>query len=178
MNDLEKHIRDKREELDGALPPEGHELRFLRKLEDSRPRRVNFRHALQIAASIAIILASAIVVIQRDRSGSKMAEIALPGTFEEANDFYASQVDQRVEEISSFHFESAEEKNILLEELQDLDARHKQLVADLEANPDDERVINAMIRHYQLKLEVMDQIIQQLNQFKTQMNTQNENEDV
>jgi hypothetical protein len=49
---------------------------------------------------------------------------------------------------------------------------------DLEANPDDERVINAMIKHYQLKLDVMDQIIYQLNQLKTETDKDNEKKSI
>ena len=46
------------------------------------------------------------------------------------------------------------------------------------ANPDDERVINAMIKHYQVKLDVMDQIIYQLNQLKTETDKDNEKKSI
>ena len=49
---------------------------------------------------------------------------------------------------------------------------------DLEANPDDERVINALIRHYQVKLDVMDQIIIQLNQVKSEISENHEKESI
>jgi len=51
-------------------------------------------------------------------------------------------------------------------------------MGDLEANPDDDRVINALIRHYQVKLEVMDQIIIQLNQIKSETSEKNEHESI
>ena len=54
--------------------------------------------------------------------------------------------------------------------------RRQQLMKDLEANPNDERVVNALIRHYQLKLEVMDQIITQLNQVKSEISENYEKE--
>jgi hypothetical protein len=38
----------------------------------------------------------------------------------------------------------------------------KSLMRDLKTNPSDERILSAMINHYQLKLEVMGQIIDQL----------------
>jgi hypothetical protein len=49
---------------------------------------------------------------------------------------------------------------------------------DLQANPGDDRVINALIRHYQLKLEVLDQIILQLNQIKSETEPEHENANV
>ncbi len=79
------------------------------------------------------------------------------------------QVDARYDEISGFEFGDAQEKAMLLKELKDLENYHQQLMKDLEANPNDDRVISALIRHYQLKLEVMDQIIIQLNQVKSEI---------
>ena len=73
MINLEKHIKEQRLLIDSDSPREGHEERFLQKLGrdvDSHPvRKFNFRHGLQIAASIAIILTSAIVLMKQNRSG-------------------------------------------------------------------------------------------------------------
>ena len=178
MIDFEKHIRDQRSELDSDLPREGHEARFMKKLERRPRRKIHLRHGLQIAASIAVILASAFVLVQQNKSGSKVADTEMPAAVLEADDYYSSQVNLRYEQIRQFDFESSEEKAVLLDELKDLDTYHQQLMNDLEANPDDDRVISALIRHYQMKLEVMDQIIDQLNQFKTEMNNNDEKENV
>ena len=43
-----------------------------------------------------------------------------------------------------------------------MDSLMKQLQRDLKTNPGDERIINAMISHYQMKLGVMNQILDQL----------------
>ena len=96
----------------------------------------------------------------------------------EADFYFASQVDERYEEISGFNFDNEEEKTVLLNELKDLEAFHQQLMDDLEANPNDDRVINALVRHYQLKLEVMDQIIIQLNQIKSETSENNQHESI
>ncbi|MEN8202296.1 MAG: hypothetical protein ABFS28_06850 [Bacteroidota bacterium] len=182
MTDLEKHIKEQRLLLDSDAPREGHEERFLQKLgrdADQAPvRRFNFRHALQIAASIAIILTSAIVLMKQNKSGEKMAKQEVPAAMMEADMYYTSQVNARYDVIREFDFESSEEKAVLLDELKDLESYHQQLMDDLESNPDNDRVINALIRHYQIKLEVMDQIIIQLNQVKTETSEKNENESV
>ncbi|MFH0759612.1 MAG: hypothetical protein V2B15_20160 [Bacteroidota bacterium] len=177
MIDLEKHIRDQRDQLDRDQPREGHEARFLKKL-DKPVRRVNFRHVLQIAASVAIILTSAVVLIQQNRSGSKIAERETTTSVQEAEMYFTSQMNQRYDQIREFSFDNTEEKTVLLNELEDLDDFQQQLMKDLEANPGDERVVNALIRHYQIKLDVMDQIIVQLNQLKTETENQNEKESV
>jgi len=168
MIDLEKHIKEHRQELDSSVPAKGHEDRFLQMLDQGPVRRVNFRHALQIAASIAVILASAVVLIRTSKSGDKIAEQEISPSIMEADLYYSTQVGYRVDQIKEFDFNDAEEKMLLLQELEELDNYQQQLMKDLEANPDDERVVNALIKHYQVKLEVMDQIIYQLNQLKTE----------
>ena len=182
MIDLEKHIKEQRLLMDSDLPREGHEERFLQKLgRDAVPvpvRRFNIRHALQIAASIAIILTSAIVLMKQNKSGEKMAQEEVPAAVMEADMYYASQVNARYEKIQGFDFENSEEKAVLLDELKELESYHLQLMNDLEANPDNDLVINAMIRHYQIKLEVMDQIIMQLNQVKKETSKKEKNESV
>lgn len=177
MVDLEKHIRNQREALDSDRPREGHEARFLRKLERQPRRSVKFRHALQIAASIAIILTST-VVLMRHRTGNEVARQEIPATVLEAERYYATQVSYKYDEIRRFDFDNSEEKMVLLDELKELDVYHQQVLSDLEANPGDERVVNALIRHYQLKLDVMDQIILQLNQLKTVTENKNEKKHV
>jgi len=49
-------------------------------------------------------------------------------------------------------------------ELEEMDKLFHSLQKDFQSNPNDQRVINAMISHYQLKLEVMSQIIKQLEE--------------
>ncbi len=182
MNNIEKQIKEQRLLLDNDQPRKGHEDRFLQKLESlpgQRPvRRIRFRHAIQVAASIAIILTSAILLVKKDKSGNRVAQQEIPAAVMEADVYFAGQVDARYDEIRDFDFNDAEEKALLLEELKDLENYHQQLMKDLEANPDDDRVISAMIRHYQLKLEVMDQIITQLNQVKSEISEKHEKESI
>ncbi len=182
MSNIEKQIKEQRLLLDSDRPREGHEDRFMQKLERlpkrSPFRKIRFRHAIQVAASVAIILTSAIVLVRTDKSGSKVAQQEIPAAVMEADIYYASQVDARYNEIRDFDFDDAEEKTLLLDELKDLESYHKQLMKDLEANPDDDRVVSALIRHYQLKLEVMDQIISQLNQVKSEISEDHEKESI
>ena len=182
MSNIEKQIKEQRLLLDSDRPREGHEDRFRQKLErlpkQVPVRRIRFRHAIQVAASVAIILTSAIVLIRTNKSGNKVAQQEIPAAVVEADIYYASQVDARYNEIKDFEFADREEKDLLLKELKDLESYHRQLMKDLEANPDDERVLSALIRHYQLKLEVMDQIIRQLNQVKSEISENHEKESI
>lgn len=176
MKELEKYIRDHRSEISSDRPQEGHGERFLSKLQETPVRRISFRHVLQIAASVAIILASSIWIIKLSNDGGKQAQ--MPENLQEANQYYISQVNYRYDQIKAWDFDSPEEKIVLLDELKELDDYHEKLMGDLKANPDDKRVITALIRHYQVKLEVMDQIIWQLNQYKSENNIDDEKAEI
>lgn len=182
MSNIEKQIREQRLLLDSDRPREGHEDRFRQKLDrlqkQAPVRKIRFRHAIQVAASVAIILSSAILLFRSNEGDDKLAKEEIPEAIMEANVYFASQVDARYDEIKEFEFNDKEEKDLLLKELQDLESYHQQLLIDLEANPGDERVVNALIRHYQLKLEVMDQIITQLNQVKSEISEKDEHESI
>ncbi|GAI91214.1 unnamed protein product, partial [marine sediment metagenome] len=68
-------------------------------------------------------------------------------------------------ELDQMDFETDSlQKEILLNELADMDLIYNNLKEELRTNPNDERIINAMIEHYQLKLEVMNHILYQLKQ--------------
>lgn len=168
MSDLEKYITKMRGALDSDAPESGHLKRFSKKLRAQQQpvRRLNFRHALQIAASIAIIMASGIVIVKSGKSGSKMAATPAAEEFQQTQHFYASQVNARYEDIAAVTFNSGEEKEMLLEELSEMDNYYKELLNELNANPGDERAMNALIQHYQLKIQVMDQILEQLVQIQ------------
>jgi hypothetical protein len=181
MSDLEKYIIENRQALSAESPRKGHVDRFRKKLPDNKTAtaRLSFRHYLQIAASIAVILASGVVIVKSSKGGSKMAAALEVQEFMDAKEYYATQVNEKYNTLSGFDFTSEREKKLLLEELQSMDTYYQELLLELKANPGDERVMSALIQHYQMKLDVMDQILEQLKSLKNSNNTQdNENADI
>lgn len=176
MSDLEKYMIENREEFNSEEPGEGHFDRFSKRLKEAkRPvRKVRFRHVLQIAASMAILLSSGIVIVKSSKGKTKMAVVEVPGQYQETQNYYIHQVNSRYSEIETLNFSEDEEKEMLLEELREMDVYYQELLSDLNANPGDERVISALIRHYQMKMYVMDQIIEQLKEFNQSKNRNNE----
>jgi hypothetical protein len=177
MSDLEKYIVENRNRIDITDPTVGHLKRFRKRLQQEQKtslRRINFRHALQIAASLAVIITSGVVIVKTGKGGNKIAENVMTEEFQEVKTYYASQVNDRYENIAAIPFDSEYEQEILLKELSEMDNYYNELLTELHANPGDERVMNALIQHYRIKLQVMDQIIEQLLQFKELKTQQNE----
>ena len=67
---------------------------------------------------------------------------------------------------------------MLLKEMKSMDSIYVSLQKELKANPNDERIINAMIEHYQTKLEVMTYIVNQLKTIRNENQNKTENEKV
>jgi hypothetical protein len=99
--------------------------------------------------------------------------------YREVENYYIHQVSMMEDEIVNTEIHnSPEQKQILISELKSMDSVYVSLQKELKANPDDERIISAMIEHYQTKLEVMTYIVDQLKSIrKNNINTE-ENEKV
>jgi hypothetical protein len=99
--------------------------------------------------------------------------------YKEVENYYVHQVNLMEQELVDMETANdAEHQVILMKEIKSMDSVYVQLQKDLKANPDDERIINAMIEHYQTKLEVMTLIVNQLKTIQNGNQTRNENEKV
>ena len=69
---------------------------------------------------------------------------------------------------------------MIIKEIDDMDKIYQSLSKELKNDPNNERLINAMIRHYQLKLDIIIDITKQLETIKNSAsnNNQNENTDI
>lgn len=167
MNKLEQHISDNREQIDGFEPSGEHFERFRAKLSPaSVPFYSRIPDWLKVAAVLILVAVSSILVFEQAQvyfaKRQDTINEKLPGEYLEARVYYTSQINEKYSEIDRLNSSDPERNKILFTELKEMDRMFQSLLADLQTNPSDERVLSAMIAHYQLKLEVMGQIINQL----------------
>ena len=177
MNKLENRIRDELKAFDSFEPAAGHMDRFAGKL--GRQRKSLFSripYAVRVAAMVFLVAASSILVYEQVTQkihGSisdldvRMKELS------EAEFYFASLIQEKHDAIDRYTSSDPEQNKILMNELETMDRMLKSLQDDLQTNPTDERIIHAMITHYELKLEVMSQIIRQLENIKQVTNNSN-----
>ena len=171
MNELEKLIQTNRDKFNDLEPGEGHFDRFQQKLNQYHRTRRSFPWgALLKAAAVAVLVVlSGLWVYDNihDRpSPQRMALEKVSPEVREAHLYYTSLMHKKYEQIRQFDFKSEDQKEMLLQELKEMDAIYTNIRDDLRANPNDPRVVSALIKHYQMKLEVMNQIVNQLEKFK------------
>ncbi|NLV17893.1 MAG: hypothetical protein GXY51_00180 [Bacteroidetes bacterium] len=172
MKTIDDIIRNSKDFFEDKEPAEGHFERFNRKLEihfhhASKPARSIVPYLLRAAVATLLITLSSLWTwehfIRPDRSKMALSEVS--PHYREVENYYIYQVSLMENEIGMLDLNSKEEqRELLMDEINNMDSVYVNLQKELKANPGDERIINAMIEHYQTKLDVMNYI---LNQLKT-----------
>lgn len=181
MNDLlEKTIRDNKEAFEEDAPM-GHFDRFEAKLDKElkHQKRFSKKTYLQIAASIifVLLLGNQIRLYMATEDPQPVTLASVSEEYGEVELYFTSAIDQSMKEWDKLNkegFISEADQDMMQKEMQEFDQMQAQLQQELSANPDDERVINAMLEYYQAKLSVITLIIDKLEEVKQQKLTNNE----
>ena len=169
MKTIEDIIRNNKDFFGDAEPSDGHFERFNRKLEIrfqvSAPKRSIVPYLLKAAVVTLLVTLSSLWTwdhfIRPGNARMTLGDVS--PQYKEVENYYIHQVNLAEDEIINIDMNNnPEQKSMLLTEMKSMDSVYVSLQKELKANPDDERIINAMIEHYQTKLEVMTYIVNQL----------------
>ena len=183
MKNIEDIIRTNKEFFDEAEPSEGHMERFNRKLEMrfsvTAVKRSIVPYLLKAAVVTLLVTLSSLWTwdhfIRTDRNRMALGDVS--AEYKEVENYYVHQVSLMENELGNIDLKNnSEQKEILLSEMRSMDSVYVQLQKELKTNPNDERIINAMIEHYQTKVEVMSYIVSQLKAIRNENNNNSENE--
>jgi hypothetical protein len=152
-------------------PREGHFDRFEEKL-DRFDRHRSLKAKMFILKIAAVLMIGLFVSLAAFRTYfNKPAQFSggyvttVDAELNEAENFYTSQLNQYKTKIQSLRFNNdQDEKKMVLDEFSEMDKQVKLMKEDLKQNPEDERVIHAIINLYQVKIEMMDMIISRTQQ--------------
>jgi hypothetical protein len=112
--------------------------------------------------------------IRADRNRMTLGEVS--PQYKEVENYYVHQVNLMESEITSINLSNnPNQKKMLLTEMRSMDSVYVQLQKELKTNPNDERIINAMIEHYQTKVEIMSYIVNQLKEIRNENQNKTEN---
>jgi len=185
MKNIEDIIRENKGHFDGIEPIDGHLERFNWKLErrlhSQATRRSIVPYLLKAAVVTLLITLSSLWTwdqfIRKDRGGMALGDVS--PQYKEVENYYVHQVNLMEGEIQNVDFgTNPEQKEMLQKEMKSMDSTYVQLQKELRANPNDERIINAMIEHYQTKIEVLSYIVDQLKAIRNENQEKPEDEKV
>jgi len=185
MKTIDEIIRSNRGFFEDAEPSEGHMERFNRMLEmrfhAGAVKRSIVPYLLKAAVVTVLVTLSSLWTWDHFvRSGRNMMTLGdVSPEYREVENYYLHQVNLMEDEIGTINLiDDPEHKEMLITEMRSMDSVYVQLKKELKANPNDERIINAMIEHYQTKLEVMTYIVNQLKAIRNENQNTREDEKV
>jgi len=145
-------------------PADGHFDRFETRLNRSVAQRKYQKRMFifKIAASVILFIGLSYLGIRKLNLSdiwNKDYDVTMV-ELNEAEQYYNAQFDIYYQKINALPFNNDKvEKENIFNELAEMDDQVQLMKKDLLQNPDDERIVYAIINYYQVKIEIMDLII-------------------
>jgi hypothetical protein len=187
MQDTLKDRFEKESFRDQQEPEIGHRDRFMDKLDiemNHRPEglQLNISYKfMRTAAAVAVLVTAISFAWFWDQSralGTETESMTLASVsekYKEVEYFYKDQMASRLAEIEIEDNEADKYVyNEALTKLNKLDIDYSSLEKDLAQNPGNTRIVYAMIQNYQLRITVLETLLQKLNIKETQKTDENE----
>jgi hypothetical protein len=178
MQGFENYIKNNKEWFDSETLPDNHSVRFEKKLNSKFQHKKSFviRYSLAIAASVIIFIASSIYIYYIKTEGYKgVIEASQSVEFRETVNFYTVQNEVAMKKLKETL--EAQPQNVsspLLSEFSDMDDSYKQLIKDLKNNPNDVRIMSAIVQYHQLKLDLINNLIERFSLYSNAKNSYHE----
>lgn len=177
---LEQFINDNRDQFDPYEPDEkvwaGMELRIRQK----KTFRIGWKGLIWRAAAVLIIFGASFVLqeylhqrraVISEREGTNlMREIP---ELQEAEIYYTNLLDEKIRQIEPLISEHPELEETLQQDLSELDSIYNELQKDLRDNIANDEVVEAMIQNYILKIEILEDLLDYLDENSKQHEDEN-----
>ena len=168
MNELDKILNERFAESEEE-PLEGHFERFSVKLMKLERQGHSNPIILKIAASVFFIMLSSGILIYLKVQSVKQLSSLQNNEIREAGVYYTNLINNNISDIEQMSKEGIGSEKEVMEfkkELAEMDGQFQNLEQDYHSNPNDERVMNAVIEYYQAKLEIVNTIKSDLENAK------------
>jgi len=171
MDKLEKFIIENRDDFNIYEPSEAVWNKIQKSTKTQKVKKLNWKTVLWRAAVVVIIFASAFMLsewlhLEEGAIGKKRRErkIEQIPQLAEAEAYYTSMVNDKLQEINIYFADNPEIKNEIQKDLSELDNMYEDLKKDLYDNIATQEIVEAMIQNYRLKLEILEDILSELTE--------------
>ncbi len=185
MENLENKIVRNRAAFDNAEPPDGHFGRFGRRLDRlGKSDRHSLPYYLKVAGILLLVSISSILMYQMAVNRYYERNIysfgKLSPEYREVEDYFIHTIKTKYNDLQKLDLQDKGQKELFRKEMEEMDRVYRSLSKELKNDPNNERLINAMIKHYQLKLDILNEMTDQLMKIKNNISNhyQNENKDI
>ena len=132
---------------------------------------------LRVAAAVAMIFAGSSAGIYFLAGGNSKADMHSDEIYiemQETQQYYTQMVAQRYDELRPFLATDPVANEMLTADMEELDEVYEDLKEDLKDNVSNPEVIEAMILNYRVKLEILEDLLNQLKEKENQDYENNE----
>ena len=164
MEKLREYFSENRDQIDTEVPSFGHFNRFNKRLDELHKRDVKVTHLSRyaIVASLFIAFFVGYFLVSNNRYQDSIVLGNVSTELNETQEYFEAELSKRYKEMDGL----VDKKIIvstdeILSDIDEMDDYYKGLQTDLAQNPNDERIINAMIMYYQQKIEMLDMFLNQ-----------------
>ncbi|BDW91343.1 DUF3379 domain-containing protein [Allomuricauda sp. XS_ASV26] len=166
-------------EFDVAEPQNGHQERFLDKLNQSQgtialnKKRPSWWKHLSIAASIALVAVLGYKTFGPDPS-IKQQVVEIAPEVSQTEFYFANLIEEQVKELQDEKTpETAQLVDDTMTQLERLDKDYKSLQQDLINGGDSKIILSAMITNFQTRIDLLKEVLSQIENIKN-LNSQND----
>ena len=180
-NNLNTIFENLRTDFDIEEPNAGHENRFLTKLNNqnrevitlTQPKSNFWKPFLSIAASV-VLLVTVFVSINKSNEPHDLASIS--PEMAETQNFFTNAISAELEKLNNELTPEFQDLVVdALFQIELLEANYNKLKQDLTVSGNDKRVINAMISNFQDRIEILNNVLNQIEELKSTKNETYEN---
>ena len=174
MFDVEKKIKENLPYFNDQEPDEGHKARFADRLNDSsaaRPKKIKLQSYAKIAAAFLLLIATSYLILKtvnfkNDRENLYITQIEYSNELNQVQTYYDELSIARLNQIDELAISKEEAdrlKNKAQYEMEKLDANLAMIEKEYVKNPQCDRLKAAIVSNKKMKVKVVDNIVEQLD---------------
>ncbi len=177
---LEQFISDNRDQFDLFEPDERLWKGIESRVGRTRSFRIGWKGVLWRAAAVLIIFGASFMMqeylhqrggmISEREEDQIMQEIP---ELQEAEIYYTSLLDEKIRQIGPLISENPELGEVLQKDLSELDSIYAELQKDLRDNIANDEVVEAMIQNYILKIEILEDLLEYMEETSKKLEDEN-----
>ncbi len=170
MDNFEKHIRENASEFDGhKVDRQQLWARISQELETGKPRVIPLWKSpmLKMVASLLLLFGiTSFVALTILRSERTTETQYVSKELLDIDMHYKGLVSYQVQLVQNNPNLSEDDKTEFLSFMDELDAEYDQLRVEMQNNLDNERVLEAIVSNYKQRIELIENLLQQINDSK------------
>lgn len=170
---IEQLFEGLRNEFDMENPEEGHEQRFLKKLQSSQNRKVVkssrllFYKSLLAVAAVLVICFGFLTVLKQEPKANDLASVS--EQLSQTQEFFTTAITSELNKIKTVR--TPENEALIsdaLKQMELLENNYERLKVDLKVSGNDQRVIFAMINNLQSRIDLLQTVLASIENLKQQ----------